>query len=158
MIHSYFSGMSVEFHCGAPWIPPSTRFARSRISPGVKVPGETIFDGLRIALRVGFRVFERPDRGEIVLPQILGGLPASKQILLFFFQRLNLGERSVFGASFGFRIHAPFSFSSDGLGRATVNAPPSPGRDSTQMVPPWARTISWQIASPNPVPPGRPRT
>ena len=43
-------------------------------------------------------------------------------------------------------------------GSSTVNVAPCPGVLATEMVPPWASTIAWQIASPRPVPPvSRPR-
>ena len=38
------------------------------------------------------------------------------------------------------------------LGSSTVNVAPCPGVLATEMVPPWASTVAWQIASPRPVP------
>ena len=38
------------------------------------------------------------------------------------------------------------------LGRRMVNVVPSPGADSTEMVPPWSFTIRLETMSPRPVP------
>ena len=51
------------------------------------------------------------------------------------------------------RARVPVAFADHAIGSSNQNVEPSPSALSKPMRPPWAEAISWQSASPRPVPP-----